>query len=84
MALGISIDTDYGVPATYWRIARVQDHFHGRVEVTMQGYASLEARLAIKQPLASETVWLEGVEKARADLYPLLKQLPQYQGAQDV
>lgn len=84
MAFRISIDTDFGVAATYWKIARVQDHFHGTLEVVMQGYASHASRLAAKQPLATETVWLRGVEKPRADLYLLLRQLPQYQGAEDV
>jgi hypothetical protein len=45
MALIKSIDTDYGIPASYWNIGAVQEDFKGKgTEVTFYGYASKEAR----------------------------------------
>lgn len=83
MALIIARPTDYGISATYWRIAHVSDYFVGRVEVTVLGYADAAACAARRAPLDQIKVWLDGIEPARADLYAALKQAPEFHGAID-
>lgn len=88
MALEKAIDTDYGLPATYWNIGAVQEDFRGKgTEVTFYGYASKEAREAGKQPLAAGKVQIAGDDYVagadRARLYVIIKQRPEFAGAQD-
>jgi hypothetical protein len=88
MALIKEIDTDYGIPATYWNIGAVQEDFKGMgTEVTFYGYASKEAREAGKQPLSAGKVQIAGGEYVagadRAALYAIIKQKPEFAGAQD-
>ena len=84
MALLKSIPTDYGVPATYWRIAKVSDAFHGTVEVTMNGYANGSAADKLAIPLVSIQLWVVGSEETRRDLYDKIKNMSQFLGAEDV
>jgi len=89
MALIKSIMTDYGVPAAYWNIGAVQEDFKGKgTEVTFYGYASKEAREAGKQPLSAGKVQIAGEEYVagadRAALYSMIKQMPEFEGAEDV
>jgi len=88
MALIKSIMTDYGVPALYWNIGAVQEDFKGQgTEVTFYGYASKEAREAGKQPLSAGKVQIAGEEYVagadRAVLYSIIKQKPEFEGAED-
>ena len=89
MALEISIDTEYGISATYWNIGAVQEDFKGKgTEVTFYGYASKEAREAEKQPLSAGKVQFGGDEYIagadRATLYGLLKQRSEFSDALDI
>jgi hypothetical protein len=88
MALIKSIMTDYGVPAAYWNIGAVQEDFKGKgTEVTFYGYASKEAREAGKQPLSAGKVQIAGEEYVagadRSALYSIIKQKPEFKGAED-
>jgi hypothetical protein len=88
MALIKSVDTDFGIPATYWNIGAVQEDFKGKgTEVTFYGYASKEAREAGKQPLSAGKVQIAGDEYVagadRAALYAIIKQKPEFEGAED-
>jgi hypothetical protein len=88
MALLKSIDTDYGIPAIYWNIGAVQEDFKGQgTEVTFYGYASKEARDAGKQPLSAGKLQLSGNEYVaganREQLYAIIKQKPEFEGAVD-
>jgi len=88
MALIKSIMTDYGVPAAYWNIGAVQEDFKGQgTEVTFYGYASKETREAGKQPLSAGKVQIAGEEYVagadRAALYSIIKQKPEFEGAED-
>jgi hypothetical protein len=88
MALIKSVDTDFGVPSTYWNIGAVQEDFKGKgTEVTFYGYASKEARDAGKQPLSAGKVQVAGNEYVagadRAALYQIIKQKPEFEGAED-
>lgn len=88
MALLKSIDTDFGLPAEYWNIGAVQEDFKGKgTEVTVYGYASKEARDAGKQPLSAGKIQVTGEEYVagadRATLYAVIKQKPEFAGAED-
>lgn len=87
MALIKSIDTEFGIPATYWNIGAVQEDFKGRgTEVTFYGYASKEARETGKQPLSAGKVQISGDEYVagadRATLYSIISRKPEFQGAE--
>jgi hypothetical protein len=88
MALIKSVNTDFGIPATYWNIGAVQEDFKGcGTEVTFYGYASKEARDSGKQPLSAGKISISGDEYVagadRAALYSIIKQKPEFNGAQD-
>ena len=88
MALLKAIMTDYGIHANYWNVGAVQEDFKGRgTEVTFYGYASKEARDAGKQPLSAGKVQISGDDYVagadRAALYAIIKQKPEFEGAQD-
>lgn len=88
MALIKSIDTEFGIPATYWNIGAVQEDFKGcGTEITFYGYASQEARFANKQPLSAGKMQLTGSEYiAGADrqaLYQIIKQRAEFVDAVD-
>ena len=88
MALVKSIDTEFGIPATYWNIGAVHEDFKGKgAEVTFYGYASKEAFAAGKQPLSAGKVQITGEEYVagadRAALYATIKQKPEFEGAVD-
>lgn len=88
MALIKSIDTDFGIPATYWNIGAVQEDFKGRgTEVTFYGYANKQAREDGKQPLSAGKVQIAGDEYVagadRAALYAIIKQRSEFEGARD-
>lgn len=89
MALSKSIDTDFGVPATYWNIGAVQEDFKGQgTEVTFYGYADKASRDAGKQPLSAGKVQIAGDEYVagadREALYAIIKQRPEFEGATDI
>lgn len=93
MALLKPINTEFGTPdapvyASYWNIGAVQEDFKGKgTEVTFYGYASKEAREAGKQPLSAGKVQIAGAEYVagadRSVLYAIIKQRPEFEGAQD-
>jgi hypothetical protein len=88
MALLKAIPTDYGIDASYWNIGAVQEDFKGKgTEITFYGYASKEARDAGKQPLSAGKVQIAGDDYVagadRAVLYSIIKQKPEFEGAED-
>ena len=88
MALIKSIPTDFGINAEYWNIGAVQEDFKGQgTEVTFYGYANESARQEGKQPLSAGKVQIAGDEYVagadRAALYAIIKQKPEFEGAQD-
>jgi hypothetical protein len=88
MALLKAIDTDYGIQAEYWNVGAVHEDFKGKgTEVTFYGYASKEARDAGKQPLSAGKVQIAGDEYVagadRSALYAIIKQKPEFEGAED-
>jgi hypothetical protein len=88
MALIKSIPTDFGINAEYWNIGAVQEDFKGKgTEVTFYGYANKDARLEGKQPLSAGKVQIAGDEYVagadRAALYAIIKQRPEFEGAED-
>ena len=88
MALSHTVETEFGVTASYWNIGAVQEDFKGKgTQVTMYGYASQEAREAEKQPLSAAQVTLAGDDYIagadRTTLYAKIKQRPEFAGATD-
>ena len=88
MALLKSIPTDFGINAEYWNIGAVQEDFKGKgTEVTFYGYANKQAREDGKQPLSAGKVQVAGDEYVagadRAALYVIIKQRPEFEGAED-
>ncbi len=88
MALIKSIDTDFGIPATYWNIGAVQEDFNDLgTDVTVYGYANKAARDVGKQPLSAGKVQIAGDEYVagadRSALYNIIKQRPEFDGAID-
>jgi hypothetical protein len=88
MALIKSIDTEFGIPATYWNIGAVAEDFKGRgTEITFYGYASQEARFTNKQPLSAGKFQLTGSEYVagadRQALYQIIKQRAEFVDALD-
>lgn len=88
MALIKSVPTDYGIPATYWKIGAVQEDFKSRgTEVTFYGYASKEACDENRQPLSAGKIQVTGEQYVagadRAVLYGILKQRPEFESAED-
>lgn len=88
MALKKEVMTEFGVTAQYWNLGAVAEDFKGKgTEVTFYGYASEEARRAEKQPLAAGKVQIAGDEYVvgadRAQLYAIIKQRPEFEGAED-
>jgi hypothetical protein len=88
MALIKTVDTSFGIPAVYWNIGAVQEDFKSRVTVvTYYGYASKESREANRQALSVGSLQIFGDEYVagadRAALYAILKQKPEFEGAED-
>jgi hypothetical protein len=88
MALIKAVPTDFGIDANYWNIGAVQEDFKGQgTEVTFYGYASKAAREEGKQPLSAGKVQISGDEYVagadRAALYAIIKQKPEFEGAED-
>jgi hypothetical protein len=88
MALLKEIETEFGCTANYWNLGAVHEDFKGKgTEVTFYGYASKEARDAGKQPLSAGKVQIAGDEYVaganRAALYAIIKQKPEFEGAED-
>jgi len=88
MALSVQIDTDFGIPATYWNIGGIQTDYRGKgVDVTIYGYATQEARQSGGQPISAIKQQFTG-DQYQADVnrdivYIWVKQLPQFAGAVD-
>jgi hypothetical protein len=89
MAFLKSVDTDFGIPVTYWNIGAIQEDFKGQgTEVTFYGYASRQTRLEGKHPISVVKIQIAGDEYVagadRAALYTIIKQKPEFEGAEDV
>jgi hypothetical protein len=88
MAFLKSTDTNFGIPVTYWNIGAVQEDFKGQgTSITFYGYVSKEARFEGKQPISVIQIQIAGDEYVagadRAALYAIIKQKPEFEGAED-
>jgi len=72
MAIEKSIETTFGVTATYWRIIRTNESFDGQTEIYLAGYADEAARRAGKAPLEIRTIQVETIDGTRSDYYEKL------------
>ena len=88
MALAKTIETGFGVDATYWNIFSLREDFkNGTNEVILYGYASKETREAKKDPIANKIILIEEDEyikdAQRADVYKALKLREEFAEAED-
>ena len=88
MALLKSIQTNYGIDATYWNIFSFNEDFKNKInEIVVVGYVSQEARLAGSDPVNWKNItWVENdyiPDATRAEVYAKLK-TTEFTDAQDV
>ena len=85
MALIKNIKSEFGVDATYWKIATSNaDFVAGTFNVTLYGYATQEARVANCEPLVQTGVSLQALDTAdRTSLYALIKATSAFQESID-
>lgn len=75
MALDISIETGYGIPATYWKITKIDEKFQGNVTIELAGYVSEAARLAEMNPLQTRYFTFDDINNVTRDVaYTRIKQ----------
>lgn len=89
MAIEKTVNTEFGVDATYWNIGAIEEDFKGKgITVTLYGYVNKESRLANKQPLGAAKVQLSGDEyvadASRESIYPILMKRPEFDGAKEI
>jgi hypothetical protein len=86
MALSISVQTQFGFPATYWRIGDYYETFESFGKATMQGF--LNADNSDSTPLAIYVLEIRGEEYTpemdRAAIYAIAKLRPEFEGAEDI
>jgi hypothetical protein len=78
MALLKAVKTNYGIDATYWNIASVNENFNDKtLEVVMFGYISQEVRASDLAPVSWQNITLinnDYIQDAtRTLVYPVLK-----------
>lgn len=88
MAISLSLDTDYGVPASYHRITGMQFYYNDWcVDVTVMGYVNQTARQHGRQPVTVHSIRVPldevGDEPCRAAIYAAIKAMPRFAGAVD-
>jgi hypothetical protein len=88
MAFTKNYENQDGVTVNYWNIGAVQEDFKGQgTEVTVYGYVSEQHRRDGKNPPEARKFTLFGDEYVagadRASLYAIIKQKPEFDGAQD-
>lgn len=81
-------DTQYGFPVTYWHISNIANDFQAKVlTLRMNGFVSVDARHAGALPIVSSDIVLAQdqypASSDRADLYEILKTIPQFENASD-
>lgn len=86
MAIVKEVPTDFGVPASYWRVALLQEDIVGKtLDVTLQGFFDEAACLGGKQPMA---VWRGRIDgefyqqtPSLSEVYIALTKLPDWADA---
>ena len=63
MALLKSVNTNYGIDATYWNIASMVENFKSKANsIILHGYLDLDARTNDMQPVITKSLLLTGDE----------------------
>lgn len=78
MALLKTVETNYGIDATYWNIFFVSENFRCKtLEITLAGYVSQDTRLANNEPVAWQNLTFSGddyiKDVTRTAIYEKLK-----------
>jgi len=85
MAIQKQVDTEYGVPAEYWRIIHLNADFIGaEAAISIAGYLTAAARVDGSEPLMIKHFRIPFppglAEVTRADLYAFLMLQPFFAG----
>jgi hypothetical protein len=93
MALLLSIETEFGVPATYWRVSEYMENFkptgNSKVggTVMMDGFANQAAASVATTPMATKAFEILGEdytpEMDRVAIYNIAKKREEFAGAKD-
>lgn len=88
MALAKTVETGFGVDATYWNIFSLREDFKNKTnEVILCGYSSKETRDAKKDAIANKIILIEEddyiKDAQRADIYAALKLREDFIDAED-
>lgn len=85
MSLQLSKNTDYGVAATYWRVAAARFDFNeNTLSVDISGYASAASFQAGNNPLAGETIVISITTDPRSAIETYLMTQTEWAGATEV
>jgi hypothetical protein len=93
MALLLSIETEFGVPATYWRVSGYMENFKptgttkANGTVIMDGFANQAAASVATTPMATKAFEILGEdyipEMDRVAIYNIAKKREEFAGAKD-
>lgn len=88
MALHHPILSEFGIQASYWRVAVVNDDFvNKKLTVTVLGYVNRRLRLSNYKPISHATFTLDSndyaPEMGRPEIYKALKLKPEFKGSLD-
>jgi hypothetical protein len=85
MAFIKNINSNFGIDAVYWKIAELNANFADEsINVVLFGFSSKEARFAGSEPLIKTGVKIPNNNYFdRTSLYNLIKNFPEFDGAQD-
>ena len=74
-----------GITAEYWKITGSLENFQtGKTQVILSLYLNQASRIEnLSNNLLNKSVTLPGVELTRAEQYLAIKQLPEFQNAED-
>lgn len=93
MALSLSVPQENGVVVTYWCIQEINLHKDGSLSARVFGYVSADAAIAGDTEVTAQVYKVKGpglpaftgdVSTVPAQIYGMLKQLPDFNGATDV
>lgn len=91
MALKLTIQTAYGVPAEYHRILRINSNIEKptdtlgyRSDIIIQSYLNEETRLKGNIPLRTITIQTDKAFNEMESAYEYIKTLPEFIGSEDL
>jgi len=92
MALQKSINTSFGIPATYWKVGQAKVDFHNKTcSVRVLGFVNAQARTDLMQSISSKDYQFNGdaftfdvEQKLITQIYAKVKAIEEWTQAIDV